>query len=465
MPTLYLLVALFVGAMLCWITPPLYTPDETAHVERALGLLQGHWMLQPAGADTGSNVNDGVNEVGRVTSQVNGALGLRYAKASQFPDGRFPLSRLAEQKRAAWSATATYQPYQNTAIYPPTLYLPQLAGWFLGQHLHLSVVTTLRLARLCNVLLAVGLGWLALTLAKCWRPVLFCVLLLPTVLSLNASCSQDALLLVLATLAMSILSRALVARRQQTFAELAVTVMLLCACAAARVPYVMLLLALWLPVMEAETASLRDYLRPVWTAAPFLLAIAVWQHATHPIGLFLCTQGCDVAAQTAHLKSNPVMGLFWLVVATLKDAPGLFVKGFGLMGINDVFLPSAFYLVLMAGCVVMLLATPSPGLRRRASRLLVLFAVLVAVFGISLAQYLATTPVGSHLLIGVQSRYYLPFLPFLFLLWRGRGRILESPIGRGVVWVFGVGFLVVVLSTPWIAAHRFYATGILAALR
>lgn len=464
LPELYLAIALVVTLLLSLLTPAFYVPDEEHHAERALVIAQGQWEIQPSSQGVGGRVNDGVLALAAPTNAVLSHLMSTYSKASQYPDGRFSEETVRQQAAARWSSTSTFTNFQNVAIYPPTLYLPQLAGWMLGQHAQLSVLNSLRLARLIVALCAIALGWFALRLASAgWRPALFCLLLLPTVLSLNASCAQDAMLFSLASLAMALLSRALAERRTQTLLELLVTTLALLLCIGDRTPYVLLLFALFLPVLESQSARAKRFLAPSIAIGLALLVTLLWHHAILAVEVFK-QQGSDPAVQLAFLKSHPLQGLSWIVIGTLKAAPGLAAKGVFVIGMNDAFPPRAVYMLLFLGALGVLFLHRGQALRTLAGRLLVATVLFAIMFGVSLAAYLMWNPVASHAVNGLQSRYYLPLIPFaLLLLGKDSKAQIEERWARLYVPSI-VLFLVGVFSTPFIAAHRFYGTGLASAM-
>jgi uncharacterized membrane protein len=112
-----------------------------------------------------------------------------------------------------------------------------------------------------------------------------------------------------------------------------------------------------------------------------------------------------------------------------------------------------------------LLATRRTVLQTRRATLLLAVAILGIVFALSLAEYLIWTPVGARAVEGLQNRYYLPLVPFALLLTLPgavRGRWRER------LWQYRYAAVAIFLATdfilPFVLAHRYYGTGLLAFL-
>jgi hypothetical protein len=247
--------------------------------------------------------------------------------------------------------------------------------------------------------------------------------------------------------------------------ELVLTAALLTVCIGARVPYAPLLLVLFLPAMEAEARGWRRFAGPTAAVMAGAAVVLAWQRAVRPLGVFV-GPGARLAEQTAYLKTHLVTGTLWIIGGTLRELPGLGIKAVDVLGANDVFAPGWVYVLLVAGIAGVLLLRPGRGLQTRAARLLLAGVLAAIVFGMSAAEYMIWTPVASHRVLGLQSRYYLPLLPFMLLL-------IKAPLERIYRWRFrqtvcfaaGVIFVAAVLSTPWTAARRFYGVGMMDALQ
>ncbi len=470
LPEIYLVVALLVCGFLCFLTPPFFAPDEVNHAKRELELSRGELLAHETAQGVGGAMDTNVLRVMERSGLLQVAVIERFPKMRQRPDGRLTAAQLAEMRQVRWSGVSVFTKFQNTALYPPLLYLPQALGWRLGELIGASVVESLWLARLLASLSAILLGWLALRLCGGGRWALLLCLLLPTELALNASCSQDALLLPAACLTAVLLARSIQLGRAASTLEVAGVVLLLSACIGARVPYLPMAFAILLPVMNLPRLETRALWRPTVGVAIIFLLVGGWASRVHHFGTMV-DPAANPALQTAFVLHQPLRAAVFLLRGTVAVTPVLAVMGLEVLGGNDVFAPKFIYGLLALGVIsVLWLAPRLPTMQNRARGLL-LVSLLGTVLLMSLSEYLIWTPVGVPAVRGLQSRYYLPLLPFTLLLpvWKELhlpGWLKVAPRLRGRLLLAGTAvFVVAILVTPWIAARRFYDLDLIAATR
>jgi uncharacterized membrane protein len=392
----------------------------------------------------------------------------RYPVAGARPDGRIPISMLADEQAIFWSHRLAFFAFPNSAAYPPTLYAPQILGWRLTEALHLSIVHSLLCVRLLTALCCIAIGWFALRVGRVNPWLMTAYLLLPTVMGLVASCSQDALLTSFAALAAAILSRAVAERRTLLPWEWALATVLFGAIAMARPPYLPLALTLFLPALcAAGPRGWRSYFEPTLAFAFIAAALFAWQAAAPATASYEGhIAGVDPKLQIAFLRLHPFRGAFNVVAGTVSMAPHLTVKALYSLGWNDIYPSNALYGILMLSLAGFCVVATWHGLPTWRARVLLLASVLASIVAISLAEYLVWTPVGGHKLEGPLPRYYPPFVPFLLLLSSGRLRVWKSSGRTG--WIVAASsalFSFVLLTPPWLLSHRYYGLGPIAVLR
>ena len=474
LPEIYLVLGLVVTSLLCFLTAPFFGPDEPDQSARAIALSHGDLMARmgpsQGGEEPGTEIDTGA------VRAMNGMDDIREAWESTAPDfldrpyGPVSEGEQRPLRGIGWEHQKVFLPFGNTAGYPPVLYLPAIAGWGTGEAGGLTIFESLRLARLLNALTAVGLGWLALRLCACSRWMLLPFLLLPSTLFLNASCSQDALLLAVAGLVAALLTRPLATGREFTGAELAASAFLLALCGTARPPYLGIALVLFLPGLELRREGpagkdWRRWLRPGAAFAGVVAACGLWIRLVAPLGLEHSNEARP-ELQTVFLRAHS-----WLAMRALMDgttyAVGDFIRrGVYVVGWNDL-LPHHHLAAVLVTCIaVMVLFAPGCPIRTWRGRGLLALSVSAPLLGISLAEYIIWTPPGWHTVYGIQPRYWLPLLPLATMLLQGPGRpFLRESARTPVLLTAAAGLVAVACTLPWMAAHAFYNETILSVLR
>lgn len=453
---IYLAISLSVGWALCVLTPPFFGPDESMHSLRAITLSHGEVIAERSGQGlSGGWLDTGVLDAEKGMGELDQAIVTRYPIAHDRPKGRITETQVDVIRRIRWTGQRVFAGFPNTAVYPPALYLPQALGWRLGEAAGWTIVQSLLLARALNVLISSLIGLLALRLCVRGHWLLWAYLLLPTGIGLRASGSQDAVLLALAGLLFVVLSRPIVARRPATIAELLCAAGLLVMCIGARVPYLPLALVLFLPALNLREIRWRDLVKPAIHVALVVGMVGAWQVAVHKLGVF-SAPGIDPARQVEYLQAHPVAGSFKIAEGTARAAPGLAIKGLELLGINDVFPPYAIYGALLLAVGAIALLGPMEGLTTKWSRLFLLGLLVVAIAGMSVAEYIIWNPTGSNKVEGLQSRYYMPLLPLAFLLIRQRIVPGDSRWRSGCLTGAGLQLAALVIEMPWIVSETYY---------
>jgi len=476
LPSIYALIALIVGLLLCLLTPPFWTPDEVNHARREIAIGQGAWMAERTSEGAGGEIDTNFNEIVSRLGEIEGnALRLdeidRAAGVRRETRTRITEAQIAPLRQLRWAHRTEFTKFLNTAVYPPWLYLPQVVGWRLAEAAGLTILNSLVVTRMLTVLCAISLGWLAMYLCGAGRWLLFAYLLTPTALNLNASCSQDAMLLPAAALVAVLLGRAIGARRLLTKGELAVTTVLLTACVGARPPYLPLAAVLLLPGLEQCGRRWRLFVGPALAMLAITICTGLWQFSDRGIPV---TIGPDAqpSLQRAFLVGHPLEGAEIMVRSVLLLVPKVALTGMARLGANDVVPPLAMYALLLLSFFGVVAFAPWQGLKSWYSRWTLLLSIGAVAVGISLAEYIIWTPVHSGSVKGVQFRYYLPLFPLLFLLLSAPLQLRMELAGwpsrrvREICLLAAVTvFSMVVLATPWTVAERFYHLSVGAALR
>ena len=416
--------------------------DELNHIKRAdmvgQGRLIGERAQRRGEAFAGGPVEANVN---RAEAPYHGI--------EFHPDVKVDPNADRQARAVPWDDQVEWQSFENTAIYPPTFYLPAAAAIDLGKALGLDVIQTLEVARGLNALCCTAVGFVALLLAGQARFLLFTGLTLPMTLMQFATVTQDGLLLASCALACALIARARGDGRALSAKETWAVTTLLILIGMAKPPYA--LFSLLLLCMQFERPRLKwvAFSAALGMSLAWHLAItALVQAPTHrPEGI------PNMSAQAHDLLANPTF-VFTVAKNTLVHSGGEYAaQVIGVLGWLDTLLPKSYYVAAYLVLIVAAVVTWAPKPARWLAIILILGLVKLTVYG---ALYLSYTGVGAPQVDGVQGRYFLPVLLLVPLALIGPGKPQPSHIrsfGIGLVLLFPIVSLFLVDRA---LTHRYY---------
>ncbi|WP_295473686.1 DUF2142 domain-containing protein [uncultured Subdoligranulum sp.] len=421
---------LLCGVLFAFANPPLQTPDETDHYLRTYAISLGRFdfdydrtypedVARLVEAFPGAWVNAHTS-VGIGTDPDTGedkpydTAG--YALKQIGSDGA--IQSVADSFAAYFSGgEESPEPLHEPVSFLILPFLPGAAGMALVRLLGGGALACLYAGRLGNLLAYTLLCGAALHLARRYRPVLLCVMLLPLSLFMGASLSYDATLLACYYLMLALLSRPVWTTR--TAAAYAAA----CVFVNVAKPYLNLLWALLPLVLLAADAWRARGRRWLWSAAMAAGALAATLgvetygrllRRNYPVIARQGGQAVDGMAQLLFVLHNPLRTLatFW---GTLYENEG-FVGQLGIFGWKDLPIPLLNLLGPVALGLAVLLASAQPaGLGRRRALGLGGFGAVYAA-GAMAAMYITYTPVAMVRIVGLQARYFLPVFLALALV-------------------------------------------------
>ncbi len=466
LPAFYLVFALLLTTLMCWVTAPFFGPDEPSQLLRALALLQGNLLPTMGANEAGAEVDTGALQA------MDGmdAIRMRWEKQNaDFHDRTYGPVAAESQARLAgvrWSGQKRFVGFGNTATYPPGLYLPAIVGWRIAQETKLTIFASLRLVRWLTAIMAALVGWLALRWSGAGAWSLLAALLLPSALFLQATGSQDALMLPVAALAVAVVWRALSERRELARAELIVATVPFALCAMAKPPYVALALLMFAPAAEFGVRGWERWRRPAISFAVAAGASASWWGLVARFGVDTADEANPVR-QMAFVRAQPVDAMLAVGRGAAEAAWDSVHRGLYVVGWNDLLPHHGAALLLSVCLLIAALCAPGVGVRSWRARTLIVIAVIVPLVAISAAEYVIWTPPGLGTVYGVQPRYWLPVLPGMMLLvtgWRAPGSD-STRWRRRLLTTAAIVLACVACTLPWMAARAFYRAGLFDAVR
>ncbi len=447
---LYLLYALPLVLFMAINVPVFLNADETNHMMRAEMVL---------GGDVIGRRSDQGQSGGKIDGHILDVLRIYWPMLST-PDLRLTRTITEPGGQVQWGGDRIFTHIPNTAIYPPTLYAPLIAGLGLGKVLDLSIADSFILARMVSALVSVGLAALAIQIAARGRLMLFATMLLPMSITQMAAFSQDGLLIAGGALLVALLTRPLAEERPATNAEfvgIAALIVLLSWSRPTNLAFILLLLPL------APRLTGRISVATVFPASMVLvLGWIVWMAAAVAVQQVWGNVVPSVPGQIRHLMANP-LDFFRALDQTLFTGSGywgtvVMMLGWVGWGQFNITFEHWFYVAILWMLVAAVLSDLLAA-GRHSSRFALLAAatILISAVGIYFLQYLSFSAVGGMEVSGVQGRYFVPLLASIGLALPAAAQWLPQPWTRRVRTLLTLPVLVFPLLTMIIMPHTIIA--------
>jgi uncharacterized membrane protein len=421
---IYLLAAVPIMLALAFLIGPFGTNDEREHFLRAVSIAGGSVVptasydptskrieKRVAGAKIDSGVISVADEVPRSKQQRHSWLD---------PDYRLSRADLAARLAFRHTGNMLFAEHNNTALYPPFLYLGPIVGVWLSSLFDLPVLAWMYMGRLANVILASTLIWGGIRRSRESAPLFLVIGTLPIVLFQSATVSADALLLPIAVMFAAILSRwadrAEISRSDIILLSVATLVI-----AVGKVAY--LPLAALPPaisfIVDRRWSSRQTFLLLwslfavlLWASWAYIVRDKVFSMMDHVI--------VNPGAQIRQMLDFPARNIKTFAHEMRTQISKLLLSSTGAhLGYQTVKLPKFFGGISLMMLLLAALASVHRGRRPVAVVLVAVGAAIGCYLAIYLLLYLQFNAVGSTSIAGAQGRYLTPLMVVVLALLPG----------------------------------------------
>jgi uncharacterized membrane protein len=441
--TFIVVLLLFVGCVfLSSVIPPLKSPDEHDHIERAYLLGKGVIVLdQLKNAPSGGYVDSGL---------------LQYTRSYRPDQKKLSVDGVTSSREIRWSHHRVYDPSPGTGYYFPLIYLPQTTGLLIGERLNLTVDKSYKLARGLSMSATL---FLLLVSFKIYapNPLVLALIVMPMTLFQMSSASLDGITTALAVFAISAFLRIAADKSSSPnglLYALAVAVSLLATSRLHALPMLLLLLAGYAYSKNGKV------LLCMFASATFIF----WWN------LFAMKTTVDLRMPLGDTTTNIVLfyiqapsKFFTVLWATLSDSTVqiFYHKSFvGILGWLDAAFHDRYYQFFTAMiCVIALLSVSIQRIECEwPQRLLLLFVSAISAIFVFCALLVTWSPHPARAISGIQGRYFLiPAIIFAYGL-AGGADLIEGVRRKLAVLLLLCLFLVSVYATSSLMIVRYYLT-------
>ena len=485
---IYPIAGLFLGLLYLFILPPLSAPDEISHYvsayqlsSRMLGLPSnapnGRALLRPQ--DVWVEDLEGIyeyepDEAGNLQVVLESAEGSRVfgevldesvyeTIRALWPNGQYMPEKAGElASQAELAAEAARNSGADAEISPadsfplvgsmhppvtttPLAHAPQAVGIALGRLLNLNTLPLLYLGRVCNLLFFVLMTWLAMKRLPFGKEVLFGVALLPMTLHLSASFSYDVMIMGSLFCFTAVCLDLAYEKERVSWRDVLILAVLMAAAGPCKMVYTVFLgLCLLIPVRKFGGWGR-------WAASALAVggacAVSMYLVNSQVIASYAAVvqeeSYVQWAGETGYsfalMIHQPLRTLKMFYHTLLWQAQHYHMTMIGAyLGNLDPVLDVPYLLVTAFTLGLLGLAFQKPGEQRRihgGRRAWIILLCAGCAAATMASMLIAWTPLSSKVIVGVQGRYFLPFLPVLLMALKNGTVVLTKDINRSILYL------------------------------
>ncbi len=405
---IFLIIGLSFGMIFLITVPAFAGGDEAAHFNRIFQICQGHLFGEKIPDGKGTYLSEAMYmyEVG--------------TSPSVFIKSIFTGSTINS------TPLTTPMHFENTELYTPITYIPQIASMLIARLLDLSVPMTYYLARLSGFI-----AWLAICAYGIKKMRVFgwaAVVLLLTPLSLQTATlvSADTMTVAISTLFVGLLADGLMAKEPMSRKQLAALSAVLLLLAFSKMPYMFLApLILLLPAKSYPGgAKIKRYF--LVTSAIVLSAVTVgWavisQEDMVPYKYITESVFLDQKTQIWYFVEHPVSFAYQLYNVYIRSCYDTAdpILGYAKQTSLDFDIPgwaAALYIALLTAVFMTLRSgAKAKDYLDRFSQTLCFGAAALVFILVNALLVITWTPIGSPIIEGMRPRYLIPIALMLIL--------------------------------------------------
>jgi uncharacterized membrane protein len=436
---LFMLFATIAGISFIILTPPGYNDDERTHYIRVQQIANGQLFnnIKPYPLKSGDHRSDSDRLIGYgpIDKNAYDFIDSFFSDNENMPTRKLPIpydSIISPDKRyhsTSLEEETSYQASPNS----PFAYMPLVAGVIVGKNLGLSLMLELMLSKLFQLIVCIFLIFLALKILPRGKWILFAISVLPMTLIQLTAFTHDSLTYCFAILLFSYVYKIIYEKKKLTLSNYFILPALAIAIGTMKMTYFPIaLLCILIPILNQHWKNLKGW---ILTAGSFLaslltfLAIFLQVNKINPDVSF-ANKDLNPTAQMDLLKSHPFRFLEAIFNSIFFQIPDdnyyLHARQqlniFGVLEGDRLFLQPWFMVASILAvflAIVLTLADKNNLLFQKKEKLIFIisrYAIsAMCLFLIYFSLYLAIASPGINYVWGVQTRYWLPFLPLLLI--------------------------------------------------
>lgn len=417
---LFVVIAVFVGVIYVYITPPLWGFDEVSHFNRSYQIAKGDFI--PPADNLGAATKDMPSSLVELEYYVYGDLMDNKKIGVSFRKDVADRSTYALLTSRSFSKDTQESP--GIAMYSPIAYVAPSVGVFVAQVFGASIGTTITLARLGSLVLYVLVVGYSIRILhnKKIKWLIFAVALMPMSLFQASMVSADGMAIALSLLFISLFLCFTVKTRIEydkrlVYILVGTTVLL----PLVKINYLFISLGLlFIPSDVFGTKKIATLVK-VGSLALMALLATIWSFITKITSTGSVSprpDGLPVVAseQIVYVLHHPI-DFIVAIIRSFIDASDLYIKSMtSYIGWNETSLPMIFIMLILLGIFLAALYAKQESIGIRKKLYLLNGLALLGILSIFGVLYVGFNPTGYPTVDGVQGRYFIPFVALVAML-------------------------------------------------
>lgn len=429
---IYLTLGLTFGMVFVLSLPPYTAPDEGTHISTTYAFVSEFLGEDPIFDETNHVISRGTDGDIGGEAQVSLVKFHDLYEAAKYPSGDMERDFARGGKLDV----------------PFTCYLPQILGVLLGVLLKLSGFWTLYLGKVFAMLFFTMCIFFSIKLIPWGKMVIMTVALLPMSMELASSFSYDCVLNALCILFISYTLHLICKKDKVTWKDFLFLGIIICVIAPCKMFYFLIAGMLYLIPKEKYKSKKTYWMMNtgILVAGLAVLIIMRFQFLTSHVGGATpsAIEDATVNYSIATILGDIPHSISVLFNTAIIKSEFYYNSMWGnQLGSLQVYIPTfvitSFVLVLFTAGVCTTREERVIYEPDAKFRLVNLGLSLLMFLGILAALWIGWTPVTYGVIEGVQGRYFLPFLPMVFLSMRNKTFLLQKNIDRGLSAVLFAG--------------------------
>lgn len=390
---IFVIFALFFGIMYILVTPPFQSVDEANHFYRAYSISGGNFIDIKTNGAVGNYLPDGLHK-----------LEEKFLYLNQNPFAKTSVKNI-KNAFEIHSEKKVLTGFANTALYSPVPYTVQTSAIITAKALKANPLVTFYLTRIFNLILYCFLGYWALKTIPYMKFTVFLILLVPMNLSLAASCSTDSILIGSSLLfTAKILESITKPLNLKNYFILIILAFIL-----AMTKHNIFLIPL-IFLIPKEKFNGNYLLKISGILILSLIPCIIWSKAIEHLYIPL-NPDADMYKQINFILKNPLKYIQVLFMTVIFKTLRLIATSIGFLGWQDTRL---WFMTYILYPIAIFLSTIYSGITNdfltKNKKLFVITLAIISYLIISTYLYLAWSPVGNDIIIGLNGKYYTPLL-------------------------------------------------------